>query len=194
MSTWNITALQEDDIDITNRTNNPLERYNRRINEAFPVAHPNLLQFVHVIRDEAKRYCQMIENIKKGIETSPKHERSYNIEIPSLFKTFKTSLDKCDSSNPEDSVTDSESSIEEKNSITAMVVPEEELKKNLKVMCEFELKGGFFRYFEGEIKTVYAREGTCRIFFVEDHTTSVKRNKNIFYLNKTLINDYIREK
>ncbi|POM81144.1 Hypothetical protein PHPALM_923 [Phytophthora palmivora] len=49
---WNIYGLRED---IVNRTNNPLERYNRTLNEAFLIAHPDVTQFIAVIERQAER-------------------------------------------------------------------------------------------------------------------------------------------
>lgn len=40
-------------VEIVNRTNNPLEAYNRRLADTFGDAHPSLLEFVQVLKEEA---------------------------------------------------------------------------------------------------------------------------------------------
>ena len=52
---WNIHAIvsREDKDDIMiNRTNNPLERYNRTFRDNFPHPHPSMTDFVRVIRSQ----------------------------------------------------------------------------------------------------------------------------------------------
>ncbi|POM57918.1 Hypothetical protein PHPALM_37509 [Phytophthora palmivora] len=44
---WNVNDLNED---FVNRTNNPLERYNRTLNYAFSVPHLDVVQFISVNR------------------------------------------------------------------------------------------------------------------------------------------------
>ena len=45
---WNMHTINQhfvdEDIEI-NRTNNPCERFNRSMNDAFPIAHPNIVHF-----------------------------------------------------------------------------------------------------------------------------------------------------
>ncbi|POM69289.1 Hypothetical protein PHPALM_14436 [Phytophthora palmivora] len=52
---------------LTNRTNNPLERYNRAFGERFSVAHPSLLSFIEKAKFDSRRYVQMIEDIKHTV-------------------------------------------------------------------------------------------------------------------------------
>ena len=68
---WNISAMTAGGSvvpdDMINRTNhNALERNNREMNNAFPTAHPIMLEFVTVIRSEALRMVQLYEDIKRG--------------------------------------------------------------------------------------------------------------------------------
>jgi hypothetical protein len=70
---WNVNAIQDDPDLIVNRTNNPLERYNRAMNSNFPIDHPNMCQFVTTIRAEATKYVNQLELIKKGKELPPQH-------------------------------------------------------------------------------------------------------------------------
>ncbi|OWZ16290.1 hypothetical protein PHMEG_0009931 [Phytophthora megakarya] len=51
---WNINGIHED---IVNRTNNPLERYNRILNSAFSGAHPDITRFISVIEEQSREKC-----------------------------------------------------------------------------------------------------------------------------------------
>ncbi|KII60792.1 hypothetical protein RF11_02653 [Thelohanellus kitauei] len=65
---WNTFDISKSDI--MNRTNNALERYNRRMNDFFANAHPNLVSFPKIIRDEFKYYeerCTEIHQNSSGI-------------------------------------------------------------------------------------------------------------------------------
>ncbi|KAF0985858.1 hypothetical protein HZS_8149 [Henneguya salminicola] len=48
---WNISNINDNHI--AGRTNNALERYNRRIGENFANAQPNLASFISIIRTES---------------------------------------------------------------------------------------------------------------------------------------------
>ena len=49
--TWNLTAMRDDNIIITNWTNNALENFNRLLNGEFGNAHPNMFHYVEVIKE-----------------------------------------------------------------------------------------------------------------------------------------------
>lgn len=58
---WNIHhVLNDETIDsetfIMNRTNHPVERFQRLLMDSFPVAHPNMLQFIETIKQICNRY------------------------------------------------------------------------------------------------------------------------------------------
>jgi len=61
--TWNLNAFENDEDILINRTNNPLERYNRALNELLPT-HPTMAVFVEGIQNEARKYVDLLENIK----------------------------------------------------------------------------------------------------------------------------------
>ena len=80
---WNITNIPADKFEdvVINRTNNPIERYNRRLNMKFPgVAHPSMVHFVEVLRDEALFYVELIRNLDAGLAVPQDHQP------PSVFK------------------------------------------------------------------------------------------------------------
>ncbi|KAF0986982.1 hypothetical protein HZS_7176 [Henneguya salminicola] len=49
-----------EDMEISGRTNNALERYNRRLNAFFVNSHPNLASFVSIIKNEFLTLCKQI--------------------------------------------------------------------------------------------------------------------------------------
>jgi hypothetical protein len=51
-SWWNINSMIITDYQFQNRTNNPLESYNRVINMAFSTPHPPLAQFATIIKEQ----------------------------------------------------------------------------------------------------------------------------------------------
>ncbi|KAE8986395.1 hypothetical protein PR003_g24121 [Phytophthora rubi] len=55
---WNINGVR---VDIVNRTNNPLERYNRTLNSAFSGAHSDITQFICVIEKQSLENVRYIE-------------------------------------------------------------------------------------------------------------------------------------
>ena len=48
---WNINSHTNDNDDVINRTNNPLERFNRKLKNEFPVSHPSMAVFVNTIKE-----------------------------------------------------------------------------------------------------------------------------------------------
>lgn len=64
---WNISQVNDEIL--VGRTNNALERYNRRFGEIFMNAHPNITAFVMAIRSEFEFYSERCEQIRKSGET-----------------------------------------------------------------------------------------------------------------------------
>ncbi|GMF51050.1 unnamed protein product [Phytophthora fragariaefolia] len=56
-----------------NRTNNPLERYNRSLNEAFSVAHPDITQFIGVIDEQSRENVRLLADILNRRARAPNH-------------------------------------------------------------------------------------------------------------------------
>lgn len=61
---WNLSNLG--DVNMAGRTNNSLERYNRRLGEHFSNAHPNLCAFVSVIKNEFQYYSEKCSEIRQN--------------------------------------------------------------------------------------------------------------------------------
>ncbi|KAF0989881.1 hypothetical protein HZS_2730 [Henneguya salminicola] len=81
---WNISELEEEDLEITNRTNNGLENFNKKINSLFPARHPNLFIFIRVINELSEEYCRLSTVIISGECNRPKrtvyNEISYDLK------------------------------------------------------------------------------------------------------------------
>jgi hypothetical protein len=80
---WNIHGLAT-----TQRTNNPLERHNRELNQEFPVAHPTLVQFADTIKQVSVKKATQFENIRLNKEKVPEHLVP-NLEIPQEYKEYR---------------------------------------------------------------------------------------------------------
>lgn len=63
-SIWNLSSMN--DVNMAGRTNNALERYNRRLGENFSNAHPNLCAFVSVIKIEFQQYSEKLYEIRQN--------------------------------------------------------------------------------------------------------------------------------
>ena len=85
---WNFTDSPNTRDDIANRTNNPLERYNRTLNKAFPVAHPTMDHFVTTINSEANRYAQLLCDIQRGRALPPQHQPVPVPPIPQSYYNY----------------------------------------------------------------------------------------------------------
>ncbi|KAG3118397.1 hypothetical protein PI125_g2926 [Phytophthora idaei] len=67
---WNVSGLRQD---LVNRTNNPLERYNRSLNEAFSVAHPNVTRFIGVIEEQSRENVRLFPDISNRRARAPNY-------------------------------------------------------------------------------------------------------------------------
>ena len=51
---WNVAGMEDAHIQLSNRTSNGLERYNRHMGAMFPHAHPTLILFVQTLKAEVE--------------------------------------------------------------------------------------------------------------------------------------------
>ena len=79
-----------DDYTLINRTNNPLERYNRTLGEHFVHAHPTLPMLIQVLREKAERYVELLQNIEMGMTKPTPHEPLYIPEIPEEYYCWRS--------------------------------------------------------------------------------------------------------
>ena len=88
IATWNICDEDEAYFDLANRTNNALERYNRRMNDLFSTPHPSLLEFVTTIEKESRYQVQRLDNIRYRHEIPPENMPLTLDEVPLIYINF----------------------------------------------------------------------------------------------------------
>lgn len=88
VAVWNVSSMVDSDIELSNRTSNGLERYNRHMKEIFPHAHPSLVVFASVLEKEVEEVIQRIEDVKKGREAPPTLTGANFPDIPEDFEDF----------------------------------------------------------------------------------------------------------
>ncbi|KAK1941006.1 hypothetical protein P3T76_007712 [Phytophthora citrophthora] len=71
VSEWNVAGLNNELVD---RTNNPLERFNRELNNRFPKPRPSKATFVGVIKSLSAEYVQRLADIPRGRARRPPRE------------------------------------------------------------------------------------------------------------------------
>ena len=76
------------------RTNNALERYNRRLSERMVVPHGSIGVFVQVLQAEFKSYSDYVTNIRRGVDPFPKHHERTPSTLPKGYLEYKRSLQK----------------------------------------------------------------------------------------------------
>ena len=79
---WNIHSDDDSHLDLQNRTNNALERYNRSFNDKFSSPHPSLLQFVTTIEEESRFQVRRLNDIRDCDMEPPKNKGSTLFEPP----------------------------------------------------------------------------------------------------------------
>ena len=65
---WNIHNANEKHLKLMNRTNNALEKCNRRMNNKFPCAHPNVNVFVETLEEEGRQQSKRLDDTRNGHE------------------------------------------------------------------------------------------------------------------------------
>jgi len=93
---WNVSLYKDMDV-LRNRTNNPLERYNRTLNEMFPTPHPTMTQFVSTIKGESQRFVEMLKDIEEMRQEPVKHKPVKIPHIPIQYEMF--SIDEKEDNN-----------------------------------------------------------------------------------------------
>jgi len=58
---WNINGFTRDTERLINRTNNPVERYHRHLNEILP-AHPSVPILVETLQKEGRKYVEYLSD------------------------------------------------------------------------------------------------------------------------------------
>ncbi|GMF17267.1 unnamed protein product [Phytophthora fragariaefolia] len=76
IAVWNVAGLSNE---LMARTNNPLERFNRELNDRFPKPRPSMTTFVGVIKTISAEYVHRLADIPRGRVRRPVCER---IQLP----------------------------------------------------------------------------------------------------------------
>ena len=82
LDTWNISAHYENEIEVQNRTNNPLERYNRHLNSLFPESGPSLYHLNDKLKLESKRVQQTVELVRHNVAKPPVYKEVTYPDLP----------------------------------------------------------------------------------------------------------------
>ena len=86
---WNCNEIVENsDTTMVNRTNNPLERYNSTLQDAFERNHPSLETFVTTIKRESIRMVQKIEDKRNKHDVPPEHNDLNYPQIPDSYHQY----------------------------------------------------------------------------------------------------------
>jgi hypothetical protein len=87
---WNIHHhISSDMQSINNRTNNPLERFNRTLNESFSCPHPSLSGFIQVIMRISENYVNDVKSIKEKKKRMPSRQDGVTMyTIPQDYYSF----------------------------------------------------------------------------------------------------------
>jgi hypothetical protein len=76
-------------VNLVNRTNNPLERYNREFGEMFLTANPSLLVFVEMAKRSAIQYATRIADIRLNHQRPPTHAQGVEVTLPEAYVMFE---------------------------------------------------------------------------------------------------------
>lgn len=86
---WNFSNT--DDLDIVGRTNNALERYNRRLGDHFFNAHPNICMFISVIKNEFLYYSEKCKEIRQNFSgIRYQAQRFLKPDVEKSYQTWKS--------------------------------------------------------------------------------------------------------
>lgn len=123
---WNVARLKKRIEDgetnvIINRTNNPLERYNRRLNGLFPNPHPSVPELVNALRKEAQHQQDKLNRILEKTYVPTERRSVIFTSIPTKYLLYKESLSPPTIVTTTPDVADSESSKKRKPTAAAEV-------------------------------------------------------------------------
>ena len=89
---WNVHSFTYENSEFTliHRTNHPLERFNRKMNDSFPTPHPTMTSFVERVRQNSDDYVNDLTRIAKGTMCKPIHLLATVYSILESYRTFTT--------------------------------------------------------------------------------------------------------
>jgi hypothetical protein len=86
---WNVNAHINNDMKtMNNRTNNALERFNRKLNEQFSCAHPCLANYIEVIREVSQEYVDIVKSTQARTTRLIERDEPHIYEIPDDYYTY----------------------------------------------------------------------------------------------------------
>lgn len=100
MNTWvrnyglhmfNVYHIQGTDLQelVINRTNNPLERFNRALHEEFPKKHPSMATYVETIKYVSAKYAIDIKQVSQNPNTMvPNHQAVPYSDVPNEYYNY----------------------------------------------------------------------------------------------------------
>ena len=71
-----------------NRTNNPLERYNKTLNSLFIGNNPNFFVFVEGLETESRWIYVNQQHFCEGKVIIPEHDTARINDVPSMYKAY----------------------------------------------------------------------------------------------------------
>ncbi|EJK54426.1 hypothetical protein THAOC_25947, partial [Thalassiosira oceanica] len=90
LAVWSLDGLDEEKVELQNKTNCILERYNRRLNEKFPRRHPNLLAFAKSLFEESTHWINVLDDVAAGLESEGSYEKAKIVSVPGTYADFDT--------------------------------------------------------------------------------------------------------
>ena len=92
LDVWNVSDVKDDEVELSNRTSNSLEHYNRKLNrKVFDTSHPSLGAFASSLRDEGGQVVGRIEDFSKGRERATEYNgQDVFPDIPEDYDTFRS--------------------------------------------------------------------------------------------------------
>jgi len=93
IESWNICIGDDKYIELVNRTNNGLERYNPKFNGLFP-KRPSLIEFVQTLEKESWAQADRRVQIIGGKEVEVKRPEPTIPKIPAAYQQYKVKVDK----------------------------------------------------------------------------------------------------
>jgi len=87
---WSLEGLDEEKVELQNKTNCILERYNRRLNEKFPRRHPNILSFAESLFDESTHWINVLKDVADGLEKEGSYSKAEIVSVPGSYANFDT--------------------------------------------------------------------------------------------------------
>ena len=79
---------------IVNRTNNPLERFNRTIQDRMQRIHPNVVTFTSVIKEISNEYVERLDNVRNYRAAPMERHEAFIPALPHDWPAFLESAQK----------------------------------------------------------------------------------------------------